>query len=460
MAPYLTHTGQSMTTTSLSLQAGLCSSSPSCNLIPCSKSKTLERPVENSPDRLSLALEPEVAGLYCQHSGDIYVKPQTFMVLDIGGGVQDIISYRVDEKCRICVTDRACGNDWGGTRVNEQFSRFLQTLVDDHEFTQYLNVSDVQMRHQHRADFNKLIYESFEQQKMLFGDEDDDDKRVPAVINIPNSFGRFYKQGELEKAISVNYIDVAELEGLVLTIQPEKMKEFFQPVVDQIRRYTFLALEKVKQNVGKLEAIYLVGGFGGCKYIKKALQDIIQRRYGPQLEVLVPLDPKLAVACGAIKFRHYPEIIWARKAELTFGCVVNGPFDVAIHDPAYKTKNEEGKDYCKDLFMPFVEAGDTICGDTVLQSSAILFSSSNTSIAFIINSSTERDIWYTTDKDGKLIPELNEVGKLVFDLEDIPGKSRSDKRVVLTIDLSQTEIQLIAYHEKTGKEVKVVLDCL
>ena len=31
-------------------------------------------------------------------------------------------------------------------------------------------------------------------------------------------------------------------------------------------------------------------------------------------------------------------------------------------------------------------------------------------------------------------------------------------RVILTIDFSQTEIHLKAKHEKTGKEVKVVLD--
>ena len=444
----------------LSLQAGLCSSSPSFKLTPYSQSLKLERPVENSPDRLSLALEPEVAGLYCQNSGEIHVKPRKFTVLDIGGGTVDITSYRVDEKGRICVIDKADGNEWGGTRVNEQFSKFLQTLVNDPDFKQYLNVSDVQLQQQHRADFNKLVYESFEQQKILFGSEDNDDKRVPAVITIPNSFGKFYKQEKLEAAIRAKYHDVAELDGLVLTIQPQKMKEFFQPAIDQIRRYAFLALEKVKQEVGNLEAIYLVGGFGGCKFIKKAMQDIVQERYGPQVEVFVPVDPKLAVACGAIKFRRNPEIIWARKAEHTYGDVISVPFNADIHDPAYKIKDENRNDYCRNLFRPFTEIGDTICADKVLQTNSVTpFRSSMTRMEFTVYSSEKRNIWYARDKDGKLVAGLNEVGTLVFDLRDIPGKC-DDKRVVLTIDLSQTEIQLKAHHEKTDKEVKVVLDCL
>lgn len=444
---------------SLLLQAGLCSS-PSCSLIPCSKSRRSERPVEDAPDRLSLALEPEVAGLYCQNSDDIHINPQQFTVLDIGGGTVDITSYHIDEDGHICVKGRASGNDWGGTRVNEQFSKFLLTIVNDRDFRQYLHVPDVQLRQQHRADLNKLIYDTFEQQKMIFGDEDDDTKRLPAVLNIPKSFVKFYKQEKLEKALSQKYNNVAELDGSELTIEPQKMKEFFQPSIEQIRRYAFLALEKVKQEVGKLEAIYLVGGFGGCKFIKKVLQDSMHDRYGHQLEIYIPVEHKLAVVCGAIKYRRNPEIIWARKAEYTYGDIIMQRFDANTHDPAYKTKDEKGRDYCRDLFRPFTEIGDAICANEVLQTGSVSpFSSSMTSMAFTVYSSRERNIWYARDVDGKLVSELKQVGTLGFDLQDIPG-DYDDKSVVLTIDLSQTEIQLKAHHEKTGKEVKVVLDCL
>ena len=444
----------------LSFQAGLCSSTPSCKLVPYKKSEKLEMPVENEPDRLSLALEPEVAGLYCRKGDDHHAKPKNFTVLDIGGGTVDITSYHVDEEGHICVRDKASGNDWGGTRVNEQFRNFLQTIVDDEDFQRYLNVTNAQLQQQHRADLNKLIFDAFETQKVLFGDEDNDDKRVPAVIIIPNSFGKFYEQKKLEKAVNAKYRNMAELDGLVLTIEPQKMKEFFQPAIDQIRKDSFTALDKVKKEVGKPEAIYLVGGFGGCKFIKKTVQGIMQERYGRQLKVFVPIDPKLAVASGAIKCWRNPEIIWARKAEYTYGDVVSYPFDAAIHDLAYKTKDGKGRDYCNHLFRPFTEIGDTICADKVLRTDGITpFSSSMTHMEFTVYSSVKRNIWYSRDKDGKLVAGLKVVGTLLFDLEDIPG-DYDDKSVVLTIDLSQTEIQLRALHEKSGKEVKVVLDCL
>lgn len=78
----------------------------------------------------------------------------------------------------------------------------------------------------------------------------------------------------------------------------------------------------------------------------------------------------------------------------------------------------------------------------------------DTEIHVIVYSSNKRDIWYAKDKNNKLVSGLREIGTLIFDLKGIPGKSRHDKRVVLTIDLSQAEIQLKAHDEEAkGKEV-------
>ena len=97
----------------------------------------------------------------------------------------DITSYYIDKGDHICVVDKASGNDWGGTRVNEKFAQFLESIVDDPGFTQYISVSDRQLQQQHKADLNKLIYGEFERQKIAFGDEED--ATTPAVLNIPTS---------------------------------------------------------------------------------------------------------------------------------------------------------------------------------------------------------------------------------------------------------------------------------
>ena len=443
----------------LSPQAGLCSSLASCKLMPYSRYKKLERPLEDAPDRLTLALEPEAAGLFCQNSGEHHYKPQHFMILDIGGGTVDITSYCIDQDGHICVVDKASGNDWGGTRVNEKFAAFMETIVNDPGFSQYVAVPDLQLQQQHKADLNKLIYSEFEQQKIIFGDEEN--MEIPAVVYIPSSFMKFYKSEKLKAVINSQYTNIVELDGFELTIKPQKVKEFFQPSIARIFRDTLCALERIKGAGKKLEAVYLVGGFGGCNFIKKVVQDRLQDRYGPELDVFVPIHHKMAIACGAIIFRRNPEIIWSRKAEATYGTIVQSQFKPDIHDTAYKVVKEDGNTYCTNLFQPFIEVGDTICANELLQKTFIPTRDLDTEICVIVYSSSKREIWYAKDKDNKLASGLQEVGTLVFDTKGIPGENRQEKRVVLTIDLSQAEIQLKAHDEKARKkEVKVVLDTL
>ena len=438
----------------------MCSSTPNCKLNPYNGTNKVDRPLVDAPDKLSLALEPEAAGLFCQNSGKHHKKPKHFTVLDIGGGTVDITSYCIDDKGRICMVDQASGNDWGGIKVNEKFAQFLETLVGDPGFKQYISVPDPQLQQQHKADLNKLIYGEFEEQKVAFGDEEDTQK--PAVINIPQSFLKFYKPEKLNAAIVSRHKDVAELDRSELTIEPRKMKEFFEDTVKHMCRIAFLALERVKVKE-KLEAVYLVGGFGSCNFIKKIVQDNLQEQLGTELDVFVPINQKLAVVCGAIIFRRNPEIIWARTAEATYGDVVTIPFDADIHDPAYKIFDERGEEHCKNLFHPFTEIGDTICADEVLQDSVVPFESNQANMCFTIFSSDKqraKDIWYVRDENNEITDGLEAIGTLHFDLQSIPGESISDKCVTLTFDLSQTEIQLKAHHDKTGKEVKVVLDTL
>ena len=439
----------------------MCSSLPTCELIPYTGSRKLDRPVEDSPDRLSLALEPEAAGLFCQTREERHFKPKHFTVLDIGGGTVDITSYRIDDNDHLCVIGKASGSGSGGTCVNEKFAEFLETIVDDKAFMQYKTVSNPQLQQQHMADLNKLIYGNFEEQKTIFGDEENDQKRVPAVINIPNSFLKFYKAEELAERISKLYTDDdVELEGSELIVEPAKMRNFFEPAVDRICECAFNALDNIKEEVEKLEAIYLVGGFGGCKFVKRIIEEKLQSRYSPKLQVFVPIEHKVAVVCGAIIFRHNPKLIWSRKAEATYGDDVLIGFNDNIHDTAYKVTNEDGVDYCNDLFRSFTEVGDTICANEVLQNSIIPFSRKQTNMVFTVYSSNKRDIFYIRDRAHNLVAGVKKIGKMVFDLQGIPGETKYEKRVILTIDLSQTEIQLKGHHEKTGKAVKVVLDTL
>ena len=124
--------------------------------------ETSGRHLEDSPDRLSLVLEPEAAGLFCQNMGEFHKPHRHFTVLDIGGGTVDNTLDHIDYDGHVCVIDKARGNDWGGTRVNEEFSKFLENIVHDPGFKRFLSVADPQKQYQHKADLNKLIYYEFE----------------------------------------------------------------------------------------------------------------------------------------------------------------------------------------------------------------------------------------------------------------------------------------------------------
>uniref|UniRef100_A0A1X7UKC6 Uncharacterized protein n=1 Tax=Amphimedon queenslandica TaxID=400682 RepID=A0A1X7UKC6_AMPQE len=79
----------------------------------------LPRPEEVNPEKLSLALEPEVAAIYAQHQSEVSgTPPQRYMVVDIGGGTVDITVHDKSNR-RISVVLPPMGNTWGGTTINE-----------------------------------------------------------------------------------------------------------------------------------------------------------------------------------------------------------------------------------------------------------------------------------------------------------------------------------------------------
>ena len=295
-------------------------------------------PVEDASDRLSLVFEPTAVALYCYNSGDHHHKPKHFTIVIAGKTDVNITSYRINQDGHIRVVDKFNDNDCGGTQVNEKFVQFLETIVNDPGFKRYISVPDSQLQQNHKADLNKLIYVKFEREKCIFGDEEDDYQTNP-IISIPRSFMEFYRSANVKATINSRYSNVAELDESELTIESQKMKEFFRPAVDQICHGLVGSLERVKVEVKELEAVYLIGEFGGCKLVKKVVQDKLQDQYGREVDVIVPVDHKMAAACGAIRFHQNPDIIWDHNAEATFEDSVTTEFDTdagALSTPQMK----------------------------------------------------------------------------------------------------------------------------
>ena len=249
------------------------------------------------------------------------------MVIDIGGGTVDITvqDQRAD---KVSVVLTPIGNAWGGTTVNKAFSNVLGEIVGEKEFGSFLSRKGV-----HKAILNKLLYSEFEEEKKKFGDKYKAFATASdeLIIDLPSSFVDYY--GDKIRA-GVRRMEGVEFEDDALYIKYGYVEQrLFQPTIDGIVKCTFAAFKELDK---KVDTIYLVGGFGGCQYIYKKLEEAIRQYHGVHYDKIVcPEHPNLAIATGAVMWRKNPSVIESRKADATYGICICIPFINGEHNEHY-----------------------------------------------------------------------------------------------------------------------------
>ena len=424
---------------------------------------------EKDPDKLSLALEPECAAIYCQSMSEQLVaaycqaeKPYQstcYLVVDIGGGTVDISAHKVSPAPdrHIQVVHPPTGNACGGSSVNKEFQKFLERLVNDKLFSRYLKANDPSTNAKHSADLNDLVNKTFEEQKVIFGSKGGVGVRVTSklAIRLPFSFLDVYKD-DIDKGI--RQMEDLRLKRIdqELRIEYSKMADFFQPVVEGMLECMSQTLRDVEANI---DTIYLVGGFGGSQYIYK----VITERFGDSYRYITPAEPDFAVIRGAVLFRKNPDIVHARKVDATYGVGANISFDPLIHNPEYKWINDDGEEECSNIFSTVVERGDLVCTEELFSEVFVPVKHRQTSVSFKIYSTLEKDVWYTTGKRGKgsrvTAPvDIRKIGEFVVQMPVLTGDK--NRKIDVTFDFSHTEIQVKGHDRTSGNEVKVALDFL
>jgi len=457
------------------LQAGLCSEQPFYPLPPADTS--CHFPIEDSnPDHLSLALESESAALYCHEmlklgkvapfcenpSGKI--KPHSYVMLDIGGGTVDISAHKVVEfnKNGVPVVEEtipSTGNDCGGTKVNQEFRKFLEILFNDEGFSKYVDTPDALANVRNKCELNNLINTVFEEQKQMFGRQPKE-KRREVVLRLNASFLDVY-QDDIRESIAKKYPSTVTLKGQNIRISVGMMESFFRPIIDGI-----ISIVKSTLHVLKVvNVIYLVGGFGGCRYLYEHLFDEFSISY----KCLVPPDPEFAVVEGAVMFRANPAIIQSRRVQATYGKSVMRPFDSKIHDQKRRVYDDTGVAWCGDLFQTIVEVGEAVSPSHVYTSSSIPYSiwQKNMCVEIFRSSLSSKDVWYVkgdsinVEKIGEVVISLREEDEdKEGEAKSKPFSSSSKQKVDFTFDFSQTEIQVLAFEQSSKKTVKVVMNFL
>ena len=426
------------------------------------------QPTETAPNKLSLALEPESAAIYCHEMlrrkqvakhckcPETPFTPRTYLIVDVGGGTVDITAHKLvsrpGEPVVVEEIHPPTGNDWGGSRVNKRFYEYLQDLVDDPNLTRYTATCCPEENLANKCSLSKLLNVTFEEQKQMFGRAT---KERPAVVHLPPSMYETYKEA-LKQGVERIGKGKIKLAQQSLRITPQLMEEFFEPSMKGILGCISSLLRNLSEQQETVDVIYLVGGYGGCPYVYHR----VEKEFGHQYKCIVPDRPELAVVEGAVLSHTatFSSTVQARKAGATYGKDVVIRFDGEIHDKSHRKNNDDGIPRCHDLFQTIVEVGETVNQEYVYTATIVPVEHNQRNMFIEIYGSTQPagNIWYVKGR-GKTGGAVK-LGELTVQMPDTTGdKSRE---VEVTFDFSHIEIQVKGYDKTSGNEVKTVLDFL
>ncbi|WAQ94596.1 HS12B-like protein [Mya arenaria] len=135
--------------------------------------------------KLTVALEPEAASLFCRHlpverSGNEtslgkLKAGQRYLVLDAGGGTIDITVHEVLQSMDVKELFKASGGAWGGTKVDEAFKGFINDIAG------FDAMGD--LKRKHLDDFIDL-FRRFENKKRSISPDKDSKTVIPLPLSL------------------------------------------------------------------------------------------------------------------------------------------------------------------------------------------------------------------------------------------------------------------------------------
>jgi hypothetical protein len=186
----------------------------------------------------------------------------------------------------------------------------------------------------------------------------------------------------------------------------------------------------------------MVGGFSESEYVQKSIQTSF-----PDINVLIPEDPELAVMKGAVLFGFNPSVITARVAMYTYGTNSFIPFKKGTH-PENKKVVKDGQELCEDCFIKYVEVGDILPINTVIGPKRYLPIRKNQQSANVqIFASSDPNPTFVTDSNCQFI------GLVTLQFKDTKGGSDGPS-IDLKLFSESTEHQL-GYCQGLGKLLKI-----
>jgi hypothetical protein len=409
------------------------------------------------PDRLLLAIEPEVAALHCQiHLArvlgsredrlDITADGQRFTVVDCGGGTVDITSYRVqrsgaDNRPRLAQIARATGGKLGSEYINQAF---LDQILED-RFGGPEVISQIRERCPHALGEMVDAWENYKVTvEAVAGPDGEPVFERQVFLQIP---------GEIRDLLSDEVRErLAELPGGAhrLAVQPDECRELFDSVVINIIELVEDQIREVQAKDGPPggpERLLLVGGLSASSYLQLRLQ----QHFGGSATLMVPTEPAGAVLFGAVHYGYDPAMIRSRLTRYTYGCDTALPFRPGVDPQAKRILDHSGRALCNDRFQIFIRNGDSAEADDSVSHSFAPVHPEQTAVGFTFYRTVPRDPGYVDDSD------VEAVGTLKIELGDAMNLPVDQRSIRVMFRFGNTEIEVQAVNEHTGEQMRCTL---
>lgn len=398
-------------------------------------------------DQLMLALEPEAASIHCrrvpvgvQTEGDgrkiiaAMAPGAKFIVLDQGGGTTDIAVHEVTGVDTLKEVHQACGGHWGGITVNKQFYNFLEEIFGKDVINS--------IKETNPSAFYSLL-RNFENAKTSFKKENEGEPEGKVTLRLPVDWTETFKA--IKSLSLAEAVEKTNFNGRVI-VNKDKFRiknNLFRTFYDYSLENVIRELERLlaKKELKGVKTLLVVGGHSASTVLTEALKTKF-----PNIGMVIPKDPGLAVLKGAVLFGFDPGTITSRVARFTYGIGTTRAFRDG--DPESKKIIVDGVERCKDVFDKHIEIGQIleVGEDKYLEEHEYVpLYKDQASVNFNFYDTMNKSPKYVTD-DG-----CRRIGSLHFKLTD--GMT-GERTMALKINNSGTELVSLITEIATKKQSK------
>jgi len=402
--------------------------------------------------KIRLVLEPEAAALYAINQplclGNAFTIEKfgpgsKYIVADLGGGTVDMCVHEILDDGNLRELYRATGGYAGGSTVNDEFLRFLKTVLGEDA----LEIFAKEYPHAYQ-DLQDII----EDKKCRFTNRSD-----AITMNLDTDLMSIAKdhcgKKSIEDKIAGSSFGNAvsfKSRGNLLKVDKSMVKKIFQPSVEAIIQCLKNILTECAYD--NISTLLLVGGYSESDYLRDTIQTSL-----PDMQIIKVEDGRLAVVKGAVMMATKSSTIIERRSRFTYGFIYNPLFIEGVHPPHLKYYTD-GEAWCGGVFEKLVEAGEVVHqGQQFSREGYITYK----------DPELKHTPWYTELWRSPLKSPTNcfleeDQCELVGRIEVAapPAGWPDEVNVVDSLVVGETELTMKLLMEETGEEYETTIDFL